>query len=284
MPNFIPLFDFIPFTGVVEENKDPLHLGRLRVRIHGYYSDDPVEVPTNTLPWANVQYSTSTSMNIPNIGEWVFGMFLDGKEAQKPMVIGVLPGVDGEEPSTSRFVRNENVSSTNIQQSKSNTTSLRSISEPTSPYNATYPENTVIQTKSHIIEIDDTEDSERIHIYHKSGTFDETHPNGSRVSKTVGNRFEINRSDNYTITLGDDIQELQGTMKIENSAGAVIEMNRNGLIEISNKSNSLHNILNDILNELTKLRTVGSPSTQTVSPGNIINFIRLIAEMKTLLK
>ena len=284
MPNFIPSFHFIPFTGVVEDTNDPLHLGRVRVRVHGYYSDDPVEVPTDTLPWANVTHSSSTTMVIPEVGEWVFGMFLDGKEAQKPLVIGVLPGVEGSEPSTSRFVRNENVSDTDIQNRKSETTSLRSITEPNSPYNSEYPQNTVIQTKTHLIEIDDTEGSERIHIYHKSGTFDETHPDGSKVSRIEGDRYDINKSDNYTITLGDDRREIGKTMRIENSGGAVVEMNQTGLIEISNNSNSLSKILEDILNELTSLKTVGSPSSQTISPGNIINFIRLIAEMKTLLK
>ena len=47
-----------------------------------------------------------------------------------------------------------------------------------------YPNNKVTQTPSgHVIEIDDTPDAERIHIYHKSGTFIEMQPNGDVVTQ-----------------------------------------------------------------------------------------------------
>ena len=64
--------------------------------------------------------------------------------------------------------------------------------EPKSSYNAQYPFNHVRETESgHIVEFDDTPGHERIHEYHRSGTFYEVHPDGSKVTKIVGNDYEI---------------------------------------------------------------------------------------------
>ena len=64
--------------------------------------------------------------------------------------------------------------------------------EPKPSYNASYPFNHVKETESgHIQEFDDTPGHERIHEYHRSGTFYEVHPDGTRVSKIVGDGYEI---------------------------------------------------------------------------------------------
>ena len=65
-------------------------------------------------------------------------------------------------------------------------------SEPANPYAAVYPFNHVKETESgHIQEFDDTTGAERIHTYHKTGTFDEIHPDGSHVEKIVGDDYNI---------------------------------------------------------------------------------------------
>ena len=64
--------------------------------------------------------------------------------------------------------------------------------EPESAFRGAYPYNKVTQTESgHIIEIDDTPGSERLHIYHKSGTYVEIDANGSMVKRTKGSSYEI---------------------------------------------------------------------------------------------
>ena len=45
------------YRGVVEDNKDPLKAGRVRVRIHGLHTSKKLKsdiegIPTNELPWA----------------------------------------------------------------------------------------------------------------------------------------------------------------------------------------------------------------------------------------
>jgi len=64
--------------------------------------------------------------------------------------------------------------------------------EPESAYRGAYPYNKVTQTESgHIIEVDDTPGSERLHIYHKSGTYIEIDANGSVIKRTKGSSYEI---------------------------------------------------------------------------------------------
>ena len=78
-------------------------------------------------------------------------------------------------------------------------------SEPVTPYNAQYPFNHVTEYESgHVVEFDDTPGKERIHEYHKSGTFKEIHPDGTTVTKVV--------KDNYTIIAGDDFVPVQGAV------------------------------------------------------------------------
>lgn len=64
--------------------------------------------------------------------------------------------------------------------------------EPESAYKGEYPYNKVTQTESgHIIEIDDTPGAERLHIYHKAGTYIEIDSNGSVIRRTKGSSYEI---------------------------------------------------------------------------------------------
>ena len=79
--------------------------------------------------------------------------------------------------------------------------------EPGNPFAAQYPHNKVLFTESgHIQEFDDTPNAERIHTYHKTGTFEEIHPDGSKVIKVVKN--------NYELILGDDSIYVRGTMNL----------------------------------------------------------------------
>lgn len=92
---------FVWFIGVVENRKDdPDRLGRVRVRIMGYHSDDLEILPQEELPWAIVMQPT-TSAAISGLGSsptnlvegtWVIGFFLDGKEKQQPIIIGTVGG------------------------------------------------------------------------------------------------------------------------------------------------------------------------------------------------
>lgn len=88
------------FMGVVEDRKDPEKLGRCRVRVAGYHTPDKSVLPTEDLPWAMpLMPITSASMSGigqspigPVEGTWVLGFFIDGEDAQVPIMLGTFPG------------------------------------------------------------------------------------------------------------------------------------------------------------------------------------------------
>ena len=71
-----------------------------------------------------------------------------------------------------------------------------SFSEPPTKYNAKFPHNMVMETKSgHVFELDDTPGSERVHIYHRTGTFIEMHPDGDVVVKSNKTSYHLSMGD-----------------------------------------------------------------------------------------
>jgi len=71
---------------------------RYRVRIMGYHTANADDIPDDELPWAYVMYpvtaggggrGSSQSANLTQ-GTFVFGWFIDGDDAQLPIIMGVL--------------------------------------------------------------------------------------------------------------------------------------------------------------------------------------------------
>ena len=93
--------------------------------------------------------------------------------------------------------------------------SITTFSEPASPYNASYPYNHVTQTESgHVVEFDDTPEFERIHLYHRSGSFAEWHPDGKVVFKSAGNMYNISHGNRYSHIEGHDIQTVDKSYQL----------------------------------------------------------------------
>ena len=113
-------------------------------------------------------------------------------------------------PSVSRLARNEDVDDTIVGVKKKTivqnvlTADENFWSEPETKYAAQYPYNHVYESESgHVVEFDDTPGAERVHVAHRTGTFDEMHPDGTRVMKVVKDKYEIVLSDNNVIVYGD---------------------------------------------------------------------------------
>lgn len=76
-------------------------------------------------------------------------------------------------------------------------------SEPASPYAAQFPYNKVQQTESgHVLEFDDTPGAERVHVFHRSGSFIEMHPDGKVVYKSMNHGYLISMADQYVKVRG----------------------------------------------------------------------------------
>lgn len=345
---------FIWWKGVVEDRKDPIFLGRVRVRIFGWHTENKNELDTKDLPWAMVSLPVDNGRSPIGLkeGDWCWGFFLDGEEAQRPIVVGYIPGIDedasdpeigfydptpdeeltpenvprppemspvggvitdtetgetiekiggrfgnpdklpggnvafgeltkdysadsykfdlnkdgvyddqdvtkmldvnndgivgnedsffsGEvatvgtslisryplenrlmEPSTSRLSRNEKIEDTLVQIKRNDLgvgvgggydgasvggdTSAPALpfQEPETPYDAKYPYNHVYESESgHTIEVDDTPTKERMHWYHRSGTFKEIHPDGVEVNKVKKSQYNFIYEDFFNGTL-----------------------------------------------------------------------------------
>jgi hypothetical protein len=93
--SFMGLDKFVWWVGVIETRVDPLGLGRCQVRIFGWHTDNKIQLPTIDLPWAHAMLpiNNSKSFQVPRIGDWVMGFFMDGESAQFPVMMGVMPGI-----------------------------------------------------------------------------------------------------------------------------------------------------------------------------------------------
>lgn len=270
MKDFIGINGFVWWQGVVEDINDPLKIGRCRVRVIGFHTSNKVDLPSNELPWA-IPMQPINSAAISGIGisptglvegSWVFGFFRDGTDANEPIIIGSIAGISTQLPISSkgfndpnekyptqdylnesdvnRLARNENIDKTIVKTKKDNTE--KNITgalgkdwweEPQTPYNASYPKNNVYQSESgHTIEVDDTPGSERLHTYHKSGTFEEIYPSGDKVTKIITDKYEIILEDKKVLIKGNETNNIKGNLnsKIENDCNIEIQGNVNLLI------------------------------------------------------
>ena len=81
------------------------------------------------------------------------------------------------------------------------------LEEPEIPFSAKYPFNTVEESDSgHFREVDDTPGAERIKETHRTGTFYEIHPDGSKVTKVV--------KDDFSVTIGDKGVKVDGVCAV----------------------------------------------------------------------
>lgn len=132
--------------------------------------------------------------------------------------------------------------------------------QPESPYKGEYPYNKVTQTEGgHILEMDDTPGAERIHLYHKSGTFVEIDVNGSVVMRTKGSKYEIiDRNGKIAIT---------GSADISVNGACNIFVGNDANIEVEGDTNLICH--NDITAQAGGTFNLSSVEEFNISSGNV---------------
>jgi hypothetical protein len=129
------------------------------------------------------------------------------------------------------------------------------VIEPASKNKARYPYNNTMTTRSgHIVEFDDTPGSERVHIFHKSGSYIEILPDGTIVTKSVkdhiqlafGNISIFNQGDEdggkdieVTSNQGQIIITAQKDVSIFANQGNVGIFANNGTVSVTSKSGAV---------------------------------------------
>lgn len=104
-------------------------------------------------------------------------------------------------------------------------------SQPDIPYNAKYPYNKVTETESgHVMEFDDTPENERIHIYHRKGTYTEIDANGTQVNRIVGDGYYIMERNGYVFIGGECNVTISGKTRILCKDDAHIDVGANAYL------------------------------------------------------
>ena len=113
-----------------------------------------------------------------------------------------------------------------------------SWSQPETPYAARYPYNKVTASESgHVQEIDDTPGAERLHTAHKSGTFTEIGPNGTQVTRIVGDNYTIVDSNGYILIEGRANVHVAGECNVMIMGDANLTMNGKVNMDVHNDFN-----------------------------------------------
>ena len=246
MQNFMGLSGYVWWQGVVEDRQDPLELGRARVRILGFHSEDRSEVPTDSLPWAYPAMPiNSTPGSIPSVkeGTWVMGFFRDGESAQEPIMTHMIDAgyikqnkpLEGfNDPETNTFKPSKPVGAESDIGDVNTTKLARGVTEGTlrddSDIPRIYPYNHVSESESgHILEVNDTPGSESLSVAHRSGSYLEIAPDGDKTTKIVGNDYEfITKNKNVVVDKnmnvsvdGSVIEDVSGN-KTENTTSLTV--------------------------------------------------------------
>lgn len=295
-PNFSNFGDgMVWFVGIVTDVDDPIKIGRVRVKIFDWHDDSY----SGDYPWCQpIQSITSAASSDVGfsptgilVGSWVVGFFLDGNQAQRPVILGTLGGVPkdnavretrAEEPDTNRLARNDEKYPHDILEYKTKTTEetvsegkfegekgLREVKvpialseetwdEPPTKYDAAYPKNHVYESESgHIREYDDTEEKERIHEFHNTGTFYEIDPEGTKVTHIV--------KDNYKLVVGDEYVKVQGNVKLYIDSNCYTYIKKDWNIQVDgNKTEVIYGKLTQTVHKQVT-ETYKSTLDQTVS-------------------
>tara|TARA_R110000796_G_scaffold1844_3_gene7502 strand:+ start:6859 stop:10014 length:3156 start_codon:yes stop_codon:yes gene_type:complete len=107
--------------------------------------------------------------------------------------------------------------------------------QPEVPYGAKYPFNKVYESESgHIQEFDDTPGQERIHTFHRSGTYSEVDANGTQVNYIVGDNYILMERNGCIHVAGECNITVDGNTNIFARSDANIEVAQNANVKVGN--------------------------------------------------
>lgn len=165
------------YRGIVENNADPEHFGRVQVRVFGIH-DEGSAVSTSALPWAEVSGGTDFGLvggvgitSILRIGTVVW-VFFNNDDYNYPVVFATVKGSND----------------------------VNDVAK------GSYGNIATIKTASgNIIELGDAGGDEKIEIKHTSGSKITMQADGSILIEAVNNMIH-NVAGNYDITAGGNLK------------------------------------------------------------------------------
>jgi len=208
------------YRGTVVSDADPLQVGRVKVRVHGFYDD----VPDDAIPWALYSdpfmggQGALGGVFVPDVGSDVWVFFENGNHMQPVYFAGA--------PSGAAFPKQ-----------------ITNSGQPESRGDLSYPRNKAIATKAgHVIELDDTEGNTRVRIAHKSGTQIIMYDNGDVYERVAGNLTRVVFGDLKEYVKGNKESHALGSLDVRanridlNKAGASFDISEAEQRSVSNAS------------------------------------------------
>ena len=182
---------------------------------------------------------------------------------------GTRGNTDTSDPRVSGIVF-EKMENRKVGQMQIPTADGKNWSEPRVPWQAIYPYNHVHQTESgHVIEMDDTPGWERLHWYHRTGTFTEIHPVGIKVDKIVNNYYNIILGAKYTHIEAGDYTTVDGSQENYILGNKVDKVDGDYSIAVQRGRFNVQNPLGSI-NLMAGKMTLRASETLTLSANNVI--------------
>jgi hypothetical protein len=180
-----------------------------------------------------------------------------------------------DEPTTSRLARNDSdsIGKTIVQTKKTNKLGPFEL-DPT--YAAKYPYNNVYESESgHVMEFDDTPKKERVHLYHREGSYIELQADGSGAFKivknkndTIGGNYSLYVQGNMTVEVDGNIT-FKSKKNISFSADEAfsvkaksISLNANDSFSAKGLSASLSGTVKSSVGGLTSMTSVSGLTTK----------------------
>jgi hypothetical protein len=215
------------FEGEIVDIDDPLKMGRVKVKeLIGQDKES-----TENLFWCQV-IMPPTGANAKGVGVAAVGLDQNSKvfgfrsSSSMSYIIGSFPySVDDNDHSLSRQARGIGPVKKEY---------IEELGEKKTKYAAKYPYNKTITTESgHVLELDDTPRVERIHVYHKSGSYIEIFPDGSIVTKSMKDSTSVTMQDHAISVVRGDLQILANEGKIQiTSDGDIDLVSKSGVVNI----------------------------------------------------
>jgi len=139
-----------------------------------------------------------------------------------------------------------------------NNTALRDVTTYLKPK---YPFNHVQETESgHLIELDDTPDYERIHLYHRKGTRFEIDKDGNYVENIV--------KDKYSVVAGNDFVTITGDVVVNITGNAYMNVTGNSTSTVGGNLNATITGTSDVTSE-GKITITGNDTTEIISDTTV---------------
>lgn len=188
----------------------------------------PDSDPTKGFKDPNSQYPKKDSVNKPDTNTLAVGINSPSINADPRSPAGDRKSMSpGASPAARNASRKREVKTAG----RNGTT----WSQPESPYAAQYPYNKVFGGESgHALEIDDTPGAERLNFAHRSGTFDEIGPDGTKVTKIVGDGYTIYDNDGYILIEGSANVHLAGACNVYIAGDTNLTMHGKASIDVHN--------------------------------------------------